>query len=295
MVALRTSAQSLAHLRSVGGGFFHMRRWLVLSVGLVACGHEAARTAATPARRVVSLAPSITELLFALGAGDQVVGRTTYCKYPPAALAVPSVGDGLNPNVEAIAARNPDLVVLYRSPHTEAAARQLEALGVHTLVLHHDRLEDIDTTARLLGLATGHAEAGAAIARAIDSALAAPAPLDLHARVAIVVWDNPPIVIGGGSYLDQLVRLAGATNVFHDLSTPSATVALETIAARDPDWIAVLRETIDTAPPDYARRPEWQVVRAVREHRFLLLPAELFGQPSARAPEAVAMLRRLLQ
>jgi len=273
-----------------------LRPWLLFVVLIGACGQPPARAPSAPARRVVSLAPSITELLFALGAGPQLVGRTTYCKYPPAALAVPSVGDGLNPNVEAIVARTPDLVVLYQSPHTETAARQLASLGVATLVVRHDRLEDIATTARQLGEATGHAAAGAAIAHLIDSALAAPPPAtpDLHARVAHVVWDNPPIVIGGGSYLDQLTRLAGAGNVFHDITTPSATVSIETIAARDPDWIAVLRETADTSPPDYAKRPEWQVVPAVRERRFLLLPAELFGQPSARAPEAVAYLRRVI-
>lgn len=267
---------------------------LGLALMASACGHSADRAPVTGARRIVSLAPSITELLFALGAGPQVVGRTTYCKYPPDALAVPSVGDGLNPSVEAIAARKPDLVVLYQSPHTETAARQLTALGIATLVVHHDRLDDIATTARQLGEATGHAAQGTAIAHQIDSALAAPAPPDLHARIAHVVWDNPPIVIGGGSYLDQLTQLAGARNVFHDIATPSATVSIETIAARDPDWIGVLRETPDTAPPDYAKRPEWRVVRAVRERRFLFLPAELFGQPSARAPEAVAYLRRVL-
>lgn len=267
---------------------------LALALMAGACGQSSPRTPAEPAQRIVSLAPSITELLFALGAGPQVVGRTVYCKYPPAALAVPSVGDGLNPSVEAIVVRKPDLVVLYRSPHTEAASRQLQALGVATLVLHHDRLEDIDTTARLLGQATGHANEGQAIARRIDSVLAAPVVSGVHARVVHVVWDNPPIVIGGGSYLDQLTRLAGAANTFHDIATPSATVSIETIAARDPDWIAVLRETSDTTPPDYATRPEWQVVRAVRERRFLFLPAELFGQPSARAPEAVAYLRHML-
>ncbi len=280
-----------------------MHRWLLFAVVVGACGHSSSRVPAGSARRIVSLAPSITELLFALGAGAQVVGRTAYCKYPPAALAVPSVGDGLNPSVEAIVARHPDLVVLYRSPHTDAAARQLEALGVRALVIHHDRLEDIAATARQLGEATGHAAAATAIARTIDSALAAPPPSpprpppDLGARLAYVVWDNPPIVIGGGSFLDQLTRLAGATNVFHDIATPSATVSLETIVARDPDWIAVVRETDDMAPPAppaYAARPEWRVVRAVRERRFLLLPAELFGHPSARAPEAVAWLRRLL-
>ncbi len=271
----------------------HWTGWL-LAIVASGCGHPSARTAITPARRIVSLAPSITELLFALGAGEQVVGRTTYCKYPAAALAVPSVGDGLNPNVEAIVARTPDLVVLYRSPHTEAAARQLEALGVRTLTIHHDRLEDIAETARQLGEAAGRSAAGAAIARSIDSALAAPPPPDLHARIVYVVWDNPPIVIGGGSFLDQLMGLAGATNTFHDIGTPSATVSIETIAARDPDWIGVIRETDDTAPPAYAARPEWQVVRAIHERRFLLLPAELFGQPSPRAPEAVAWLRRHL-
>lgn len=267
---------------------------LALALLAGACGRSSSRAPAAPVQRIVSLAPSITELLFALGAGPQVVGRTVYCKYPPAALAVPSVGDGLNPSVEAIVARQPDLVVLYRSPHTEAASRQLHALGVTTLVLHHDRLEDIDTTARLLGEATGHAGEGRAIARRIDSVLAAPAVPGPHARLVHVVWDNPPIVIGGGSYLDQLTQLAGADNAFHDIATPSATVSIETIAARDPDWIAVLRETTDTMPPDYAKRPEWQVVRAVREGRFLFLPADLFGQPSARAPEAVAYLRHLL-
>lgn len=267
--------------------------WLLALVA-GACGHPSTRAPSGSARRIVSLAPSITELLFALGAADQVVGRTTYCKYPAAALAVPSVGDGLNPSVEAIVARHPDLVVLYRSPQTEAAARQLEALGVRALMVRHDRLEDIAETAQLLGAATGHAAAGTAIARTIDSALGAPPPPGWGARLAYVVWDNPPIVIGGGSYLDQLTGLAGATNAFHDIATPSATVSLETIAVRDPDWIAVVREADDTAPPAYAARPEWRVVRAVREHRFLLLPAELFGQPSARAPDAIAWLRRQL-
>src|SRR5881392_3506669 len=81
---------------------------------------------AAPARRIVSLLPSFTELLFAIGAGDRLVGRTTWCDYPPAALAVPSVGEALTPNVEAVAARQPDLVLLYRAAQTELAVRQFE-------------------------------------------------------------------------------------------------------------------------------------------------------------------------
>src|SRR6266540_105393 len=85
--------------------------------GPVSVTDDAGRTVAlaAPARRIVSLLPSFTEILFAIGAGDRVVGRTKWCDYPPAALAVPSVGEGLPPNIEAVAARHPDLVVLYNA------------------------------------------------------------------------------------------------------------------------------------------------------------------------------------
>jgi iron complex transport system substrate-binding protein len=246
-----------------------------------------------PAGRVVSLAPSITELLFALGADSQVVGRTVYDIFPPAARAVPSVGDGLNPSVEAVVARRPDLVVLYRSPQTETAARQLDALGVPTLVVRDDRLEDEARLARLLGRATGHVDQGDRIARHLDSLLAAPTPAAV-ARVVFIVWDTPPIVIGGGSYLDQLAGRTGAVNVFHDLSTPSATVSIETIATRDPDWILMVRDSATAPLPAWIARAEWRTVRAVRDRRFLMLPADLFGQPSPRAPEAVRWLHERL-
>jgi iron complex transport system substrate-binding protein len=265
------------------------------AAGPLVLSDDAGRTVrlAAPARRVVSLAPSITELLFALGAGEGVVGRTVFCKYPPAALQVPTVGDGLNPNVEAIVARHPDLVLLYRSPHTDAAAQQLAALGVPTLVVRHDRLTDIARTARLLGRATGRDASGEGVGRRIDSLLAAPLP-PVRARIAYVVWDSPPIVIGAGSFLDELARLAGAENVFHDIATPSATVSIETIVARDPDWIAVVEDSAGDELPGWSLRPEWRSVRAVHDGRFLLLPADLFGQPSARAPEAIARLRDML-
>src|SRR3989454_6235721 len=98
-------------------------------------------TLAAPARRVVSLLPSFTEILFAIGAGDRLVGRTTWCDYPPQALAVPSVGDGMPPSVEAVAARHPDLVVLYRSGPNVAAAEQLERLGIRTGPFGLNRLQ----------------------------------------------------------------------------------------------------------------------------------------------------------
>ncbi|PYP28254.1 MAG: hypothetical protein DMD55_05960 [Gemmatimonadetes bacterium] len=269
------------------------------SPGGVAVTDDAGRrvTLSAPARRIVSLSPAVTELLFALGAGDWVVGRTTWCDYPPAARAVPSVGDGLNPNLEAVAARRPDLVILYRSALNETAAQQLARLGIAAAVVRQDRLEDLARAAGLVATLTGRGAAGASLARGIDSLLhapAPPAPAAARRRVAFVVWDNPPMVIGGGSYLDELATLAGTENVFHDIPAASATVSLETIAARDPDVIAVLADSGAPAVPAWAARREWQVVRAVRERRFAVLGGSLFARPSPRAPQAVAALRRAL-
>jgi ABC-type Fe3+-hydroxamate transport system substrate-binding protein len=220
------------------------------------------------------------------------VGRTTWCRYPPAALLVPDVGDGLNPNIEAIAARRPDLVVLYRSQLNETAATQLARLGIPAVTLAQDRLEDIAHAARELGRLTGREAAGDSIGAAMDALLRTQAPVPIR-RVAFVVWDNPPMVIGGGSYLDQLATLAGGANVFHDLGAASATVSIETIVARNPDVILVLSD--DAALPGYSTRREWRAIRAVRERRFIVLPPDLFGRPSPSAPAAVAALRRALE
>jgi len=249
-------------------------------------------TLAAPARRVVSLSPSFTEILFALGAGERIVGRTTWCDYPAAALAVPSVGDGLNPNVEAVAARQPDLVVLYRSALDETAAAQLSRLGIAAALLRQDRLADVAHAARLLGRAVGDSARGDSLAGVIDAFLATPPP-PATTRVAFVVWDNPPIVIGAGSYLDELARLAGASNVFHDLGSASAEVSLETLAVRDPDVIVVLVDS--TKAPAFAAKREWQSVRAVRDRRFVYLVGSLFGRPNPRMREAAAEFRRRLQ
>ncbi len=319
-MALRTRRRRLPISAPPGVGVLAMRRWahrthlagLFVCAAVAACGRagsgarsapgalavtdDAGRTVtlAAPARRIVSLSPAVTELLFALGVGDRVVGRTTWCDYPPAAHAVPSVGDGLNPNVEAVAARRPDLVVLYRSALNETAAAQLTRLGLAAAVLRQDRLEDVARAARLLGHLTGVDAAGDALGDSLTRLLASGAAPPLHTRVAFIVWDNPPMVIGGGSYLDQLAGLAGAENVFHDLGSAAATVALETIATRDPDVIAVPRDSAGSGLPGFARRREWQVVRAVRERRFVYLTGSLFDRPSPRAGAAAAELRRLL-
>lgn len=271
--------------------------------GPIAIRDDAGRqvTLARPALRIVSLAPSSTELLFALGAGDRVIGRTTWCRFPPEAAAVPVVGDGLNPNIEAIAARRPDLVVLYRSPLNETAAAQLDRLGIAAVVVKQDRLEDIARAARMLGALTDRAAAGDSIAGALERLLAtAPLPspsASVRPRLAFIVWHDPPVVIGRGSFLDQLVALAGGRNVFHDIEAASPAVAIETIAARDPDYLVFVSDDSVPVPrpPAWVSRPEWRAVRAVRERRFLILPEGLFGRPSPRAAAALADLARRLR
>ncbi|HEX9610960.1 MAG TPA: helical backbone metal receptor [Gemmatimonadales bacterium] len=264
--------------------------------GLVTVTDDAGRavTLDTAARRVVSLLPSFTELLFAIGAGDRLVGRTTWCDWPPEARRIQSVGDGLPPNIEAVAARRPDLVVLYRSGPNVTAAEQLERLGIATALFDLNQLEDLGPAARRLGVLTGRIASGDALARVLDSVVAQrPQPLGPTSQsLVFVVWDNPPIVIGAGSYLDRLAALAGARNVFHDIPTPSAQVSIETIAARDPDVVALLSDT--AARPAWAGRREWRAVRAVRDGRFLYLPGTLFGRPGPRAAAAVRELRRRL-
>src|SRR5437879_13876791 len=115
-----------------------LRRLLFVVLVVSSCT-PSGRSAAGPSQRIVSLLPSFTEILFDIGAGDRVVGRTTWCDYPPAALAVPSVGDGLPPNIEAVAARQPDLVVLYKSCPNVTAAKQPERIGIRTVLLALNR------------------------------------------------------------------------------------------------------------------------------------------------------------
>jgi ABC-type Fe3+-hydroxamate transport system substrate-binding protein len=243
---------------------------------------------AAPATRIVSLIPATTEILFALGLGEQVVGRTSWCDYPAEASAVPSLGDGLQPNLEAIVAARPDLVILYNSIQNVAAAARLRAQQIPTLLVTTDHLSDVPRLARMLAELAGRAEAGKSLARRFDSQLDSATVRDAAAlrRVLILAWDQPPIAIGAGSFLSELVDRAGGENVFGDLPAPSAPVSLEAIASRDIDAVLVLGDSV----PAWASRAEWQAVTAVRERRFVYVPADLFSRPGPRSPTALRAL-----
>lgn len=241
-----------------------------------------------PARRVVSLIPATTEILFAIGAGGQLAGRTKWCDYPADAARVPDLGDGMNPNLEAVLAARPDLVVLYRSGQNASAAERLRSLGIPAIQVRSDALADVPRLARLLGRLTGHTGAADSVARTFEHDLAAATvkPPIHPPGVFILVWDEPPMTVGAGSYLSELLARAGARNIFADLPASSGQISVEAAAVRDPDFVF----TSNPLVPPFASRPEWQAVRAVRERRFLHGTGSEFSRPSPRAPAAIRRL-----
>jgi iron complex transport system substrate-binding protein len=248
---------------------------------------------ASSAHRIVSLIPATTELLFAIGAGGSVVGRTSYCDYPPAAKAVPDLGDGIRPSIEAVVGQHPDLVILYNSGQNAAVAGRLHELGVATLRVNTDSLGDVVRVAGILGALTDRRHSADSLTQAFDTALtSATQPADRHRpKVLLLVWEQPPMTIGRGSFLHELVERAGGENLFADVASSSGVVSIEAVAARDPDLIFTTAE----GPAAFARRPEWQVVRAIREHRFLRVTGSEFNRPSPRAPAAIRELTARMQ
>jgi iron complex transport system substrate-binding protein len=302
---------SPAHRRPPGSGRFsldHIRRpaWIILALLLSLGGCEGRPPSAgmrqlvavddlgdtvrlaAAATRIVSLIPATTEILFALGVGNQVVGRTTWCDYPAEVNAVPSLGDGLQPNLEAIVAARPDLVVLYNSIQNVAAAERLRAQQIPTLLVTTDHLSDVPRLARLLAPLAGRESAGDSLAHLFDAQLDSATVRGIATRrnVLVLAWDQPPIAIGAGSFLSELVDLAGGRNVFADLAAPSAPVSLEAIASREVDVVLVLGDSV----PAWASRAEWQSVDAVRQRRFVYVPADLFSRPGPRSPAALRAL-----
>lgn len=257
---------------------------------------DAGRTVslARPARRIVSLVPALTETLYAIGAGDRLVGRTRYDRHPSAVRSVPSVGDGIRPSAEAIRALAPDLVILYAGPDNRGVADQLGRVGLRTLAVRHDSLEDLARNARRLGRLTGCTPGAAALLARIERDLARVREATRatpERTVYYEVWWAPPITVGAGSYLDALLELAGARNVFGDLEAASPQVSLEAIVARDPDlllWPVDAGSSGDRVAP--AARPGWGILRAVRAGAVRRLDGDLVHRLGPRVGEAALEL-----
>jgi iron complex transport system substrate-binding protein len=260
--------------------------------------------AAAPPQRIVSTAPSITEMLFALGAGDRVVGVTTYCRYPEEAQQKPKIGGFASPNVEAILRQRPDLVVIMED-RTDLADR-LKPFRVPMLSLRHQRLGDIERSIVTLAARLGLEDRGRSLvagirrdlSRVTDSVAKRP-----RRSVLYLVGRNPGSLtdlyaVGPGSYLDELITLAGGRNVFHDAAVAYAKVSLEEILARDPDVIVDMSHQEGVSADDiraiqalWGRFPS---LRAVRTRDVHVVTADVFVVPGPRVTVAVGDLARLI-
>lgn len=234
-------------------------------------------TLAGPAKRIVSLAPHVTELLFAAGAGDRLIAGVDYSDHPPAARRLRTVGSYTDVNVEAVLALQPDLVVGWRSGNRPEQLHQLEQLGLPVYRTDPDRLADIPAALRNLGRLAGSRERAEAAARAFEAGLAELATGHRAARrvrVFYQVWNQPLMTVGGGHWIDQVITLCGGENVFADLRTPTPTVSLEAVLAaapevmlaggmggREPAWLAQWQQWPDLpavrAGHLYAIDPDW--------------------------------------
>lgn len=246
-----------------------------------------------PPGRIVSLVPAATELLFALGAEGRLVGRTRYGVHPPAAREVPSVGRGLRPSLELVLERRPDLVLLFAGPETRRTAERLGDLGVPALALRHNTFGDLRRNVGRLGRLTDRAGTADRLLRRVDCELervAGAVDGDRRPRVYYEVWSDPPVTVGAGSYLDSLLSVAGARNVFGDLRAPSPRVGVEAVAARDPDLVLVPRRSGTGGEARPARRPGWDVVPAVREGRVRTVEGDLVHRLGPRVGEAARAL-----
>lgn len=263
----------------------------------VLTGHDPSPTsdpdASRAARRVVSLVPAATEILFAIGAGDRLVGRTHWGVHPPAARDVPDVGDGIRPSLEAVLARRPDLVVLVAGSDNAGVAERLEALGVRTLPITHNTLADLERNTRALGDAVGCRGSADLLARRVRAGLAAVARErpGRPVRVYYDVWPDPPMTIGRGSYLDSLLTLAGGRNVFGHLGAPSPQVSLEAIVRADPE-VVVFSATSGGVPPD--ERPGWEHIPAVAAGHVAGVDGDLLGRLGPRVADAALQLARAI-
>jgi ABC-type Fe3+-hydroxamate transport system substrate-binding protein len=248
---------------------------------------------AAPPHRIVSLNPTTTELLFAIGAGDRLVGRSAWDVFPDSARLVPSVGDAIRPNVEAVLGAHPDFVVLYASQDNRPAYDALRDAGIATAAFKIDSIAQFARDTRLLGRLTGDSARAALTVDTLEATLrrvrAATAPLP-HPSVFLHAWDKPIIAIGGGSFMSELIDIAGGRNIYADSPLPSLTVTLEDVVRRNPD--VVLATPI--AAPTLRASTTWRALPAVRAGRVLVYDTSTFGRPSVSMGAAAVSLAELL-
>lgn len=246
---------------------------------------------ARPPQRIVSLTPHLTELLFAVGAGPQLVGVDSASDYPEAAKTLPRVGDIQRINLERILALKPDLVVAWRGGNRAADLHRLRQLGLPLLHTEARSLSDVPRLLRLIGEASGHAATGRAAAQDFDARLAAlrvPATRQPPARAFYQVWDRPLMTVGGRHWISDALAICGARNVFGDLDAAAPVVSREAVLRRAPELIVSGSDAPDP-------RATWRAharLPAVHRDAFVRVDADRLHRPTPRLVDGIAELCR---
>lgn len=282
------------------GGDSPARRSAAEAVGdPVAATDDNGRTVrlAGPARRVVSLVPSATETLLALGARERVVGRTRYDTDPRIA-DVPSVGGGLDPSVETLLSLRPDLVISWDAGKSPGLRERLEQAGIAVFEVETTDTADVFRNIERLGSLIGRRPASDSLAAAIRLDLRAVRAAVAGRRrpsVLYVVWSDPPTTAGPNTFITQVIGLAGGRTIFPDLRADWPQVSMEEIVRRQPELVLLpvgenrrhsLRRLLDA--------PGWRELEAVREGRIVEVPADLLSRPGPHLAQAARAMRAAL-
>ncbi len=253
-------------------------------------------TLAAPAQRVVSLAPHATELIFAAGGGAKLVGTVTYSDYPPAARAVPRVGDNKALDLERIAALKPDLIVVWRHGNAERQTDALRALRIPLFFSEPKQLDDVAATLGQLGMLLGTqtvADAAAASFRREIGALRARYASRAPVTVFFQVWDRPLMTLNGTHLVSDVIRLCGGRNVFASLEPVVPTVSDEAVLAANPEAIVTTRAGATPANdtlPSLARWQAWPALTAVARGNLFAIDGDLLTRPAPRIAQGAAAL-----
>ena len=251
-----------------------------------------------PVNRIVSLAPSLTETIYALGLQDRLVGDTEYCDYPPDAQKKPKVGDTINPSLEQIAVLHPDIVLVTKGLNRLETVHGLDNLGIASYATDPHTVSEIVTSSRKLADLLGVPEAGASVAAEMENHLA-----DLQRRLAsspakrvlFVVWHQPLISVGKHTFISDALRLAGAVSIV-DSEQDWPHVSLEEVAKLQPDFLVFAASHSDTTTATVemlATLPGWNILDAVTNRRIAVI-SDAVNRPAPRIVSAIEDLARQL-
>jgi iron complex transport system substrate-binding protein len=245
-----------------------------------------------PAQRIVTLAPHATELVFAAGAGERIVGTVSYSDYPPAALAIPRVGSNRQVDVERLLALKPDLIVAWRH---NAADRQLEPirkLGIPVYYSEPQHIDDIPDSLLRLGLLAGTGQQAAQTAeqlRRTAAALAAKYRDRAPVRVFYQVWDKPLYTLNGRHIVSAAIRLCGGENIFADLPVTAPVVTVEAVLLAQPEVI-ISGNTHNPAQDGLRHWQQYPGLQAVRRGNLFAVDGDLLHRAGPRLLDGAATL-----